>query len=181
MDWSQIAGTLAQVGLTGLGTAFGGPAGGIVGNALGSAIAKALGVEPTPQAVQSAILENPDLAKARLADLENARQVELASYQAQLADVQNARGTLVGLAQNKSDIAWAPVVLSMILVFVVVGIVGSVGMNWLREDGIIVGWALGTGTTVVTYWLGSSSGSKRNADAVRKMAADATIGRAVRN
>lgn len=173
MDWASIAGTLAKVGLTGLGTALGGPLGGTIGGALGGAIAAALGTDATPEAVDAAITANPDLAVAKLRDLESARHSELAAYQAQLADVQDARHMEIGLVQSGSAIAWAPVIISVLIGTIVAGVIAAVGAGRLPDNGIVVGWALGAGTTVLTYWLGSSDGSRRNGSAVREIARSA--------
>jgi hypothetical protein len=172
MDWTLIAGPLLKLGLTGLGTAFGGPLGGTIGGALGSAIAGALGTAPTPEAVGAALQStDPEAVKAKLADLESARQTELADLQARLVDVQDARHQTIALAQAGSDIAWAPVVVSSLILFVVVGVVAAVAYGKLPDNGIVVGWALASGTLVLNYWLGSSSGSRRMGDAVRTIAA----------
>lgn len=188
MDWSNLAGALANLGLTGLGTALGGPLGGTIGGAVGSAIAGALGVEPTPQAVQKAISADPDLAKAKLADLESARQAELTELQSRLADVQDARRTMVQMAQAEAPMAWGPVLISLLVVCVVAGCIAAVGAGWMQDSSLVVGAALAWMTQVITYWIGSSSGSRRNGDAVRAIAAQApslaeqagaVIGRAV--
>ena len=75
MDWKQIAGPLAQVGATTLGTIIGGPLGTAVGGIVGKAAAEALGVDPTPEAVTQAIASDP-AAAGKLQDLEAARSEE---------------------------------------------------------------------------------------------------------
>lgn len=56
MDWKDLGGALIKAGAPIVGTALGGPLGGMVGNAVGSILANALGVEPTPEAVNNAVV-----------------------------------------------------------------------------------------------------------------------------
>ena len=80
----------------------------------------------------------------------------------------------VSLVEAHSPIAWAPVVISVLIGLIVAGVIWGVGAGRLADNGIVVGWALGSGTTVVAYWLGSSNGSRRSGDAVREIARNAT-------
>lgn len=175
MDWTSLAGTLAQLGLTGLGTAFAGPLGGALGGAIGQEVARALGVPATPAAVRSALEADPDAARARLADLESARLADIRELELRTADTANARAMQIAAVHDNHWSAAGPAVLTAIILVLVVIAVAAVGLGWLREDGIVVGWVLATGTTVVAYWFGSSQGSKRNADVVRGIATAANI------
>ncbi|MCJ2039855.1 hypothetical protein MKK55_13040 [Methylobacterium sp. J-059] len=166
MDWTSLAGQLAQIGLPALGTLFGGPLGGTVGAMVGKGVAAALGVAPTPEAVSAAVQADPNGAAVKLAEIE----AETKRQDAYLADLANARAMEVQFVQAHSPIAWGPVVVSVMNYALLGAIVLAVGMGWLREDGIIVGFALGAASSVYQYWLGSSESSKRNADAVRQFA-----------
>ena len=176
MDWSSLAGQMAQIGLPALGTLFGGPLGGTIGGIVGKGVAAALGVEPTPQAVATAIQADPAAAQVKLAQIE----AETKSQAAYLADIANARGTTVQLAQAGSNIAWgAPVVSTIIcigffavlfmLFFVRVEMPSSV----FQLLSVILGVLAGLMTQVGNYWLGSSEGSRRNADTIRDVARSA--------
>ncbi len=81
LDWKQIAGPLAKVGATTLGTIIGGPLGTAVGGVVGETIAQTLGVEPTPEAVARQIEKDPDEASTRLNDLEAERAGEWAALE----------------------------------------------------------------------------------------------------
>lgn len=83
MDWKTIAGPLAQVGATTLGTIIGGPLGAAVGGVVGKAAADALGVEATPGAVIQAIERDPDEASVRLDELQRDRADEFAALEAE--------------------------------------------------------------------------------------------------
>jgi hypothetical protein len=93
MDWRDIAGDLVKAGAPIIGTAIGGPLGGVAGNVIGKVLADALGVEPTPQAVNDAISTMPagDL-QARLADAD-ARWTSLAAQVQAEADLGKAQVT----------------------------------------------------------------------------------------
>lgn len=173
MNWTSLAGTLAQFGLTGLGTLFGGPLGGAVGNEVGKAIAGALGVEATPEAVEAAIKADPELAKARLADLESARQADVERARIEAGDVKDARETMVELVQAESPLAWGPVVISAVILLMAGAVFGAVMLGKLPDSSLITGAAISWVTAVIGYWIGSSSGSKRMGDAVRSVALSA--------
>lgn len=173
MDWSSIASTLSSFGLTALGTALGGPAGGIIGSAAGKMVADALGVPATPEAVQQALSADPELAKAQLAALERSQQAELAELTARLADVQDARHTMAELARIEAPMAWGPVIVSCLVVLIVVGTVAAVGAGYMLDSSLVVGAVLAWMSQVISYWIGSSTGSKRSGDAVRAIAVQA--------
>ena len=59
MNWQDLGGALVKAGAPIIGRALGGPLGGMIGDAVGGVIADALGVEPTPDAVDHAIKETP--------------------------------------------------------------------------------------------------------------------------
>ncbi|WP_298704490.1 hypothetical protein [uncultured Variovorax sp.] len=176
MNWQSIAGQLAQIGLPALGTLFGGPLGGTIGGLVGKGVAAALGVEPTPQAVSTAISADPNAAAVKLAQIE----AETKANEAQLADIANARGTTVQLATVGSNIAWgAPVVSCIICVgfFAVLTMLFFVRVEMpssvFQLLSVILGVLASLMTQVGNYWLGSSEGSRRNADTIRDVARSA--------
>lgn len=169
MDWSSLVGPLVQAGLPALGGLFGGPVGSTIGGIVGNSIATALGVEPTPQAVARKIETDPDGSRVQLAMIE----AEAEANKAALADLANARALEVVAIQSDHGIAWVPVAFSALNYIILGAVITCVAMDWLREDGIIVGFALGAATSAYNFWLGSSESSKRNADTVRQITASA--------
>lgn len=128
-------------------------------------------------------IEN-DEAAAEMAERELARQAELERLRLDIAgaanaraDAADARDLLTGLTRDRSVIAWGPVVVSAVVVF---GFFAT--LLYLINGGLsperlvptdpgsqlvfqIVNIAVGTLTagfaTVISFWLGSSDGSRR--------------------
>jgi hypothetical protein len=84
MDWKDLAGTLVRTGAPIIGGALGGPLGATIGGVAGKLIADALGVAPTPEAVSTAIQNDP-FAAEKLADAD-------AKWQA-MAEIAKAEAT----------------------------------------------------------------------------------------
>lgn len=172
--WAQVGGQLAQLGLPSIGALIGNMVlpgvGGTLGSSAGrlaaSAVAAALGVPVTPEAVSQAVSADPNGVQVKLAQIDADAKVH-ADY---LADVANARAMEIAAIQAGHSISWVPVVFSALNYAIFLLVVAGVALHWLREDGIIVGFALGALTQAINYWLGSSESSKRNADAVRQVA-----------
>lgn len=176
MDWSALAGQLAQIGLPALGTLFGGPLGGAVGGIVGKGVAAALGVAPTPEAVSKAIADDPTGASIKLAEIE----AETKRQDAYLADLANARGTTVSLAQAGSKIAWGAPVVSLVIslgfftvMFMLFFVRSEMPQSVFQLLSILFGVLATLFTQVGNYWLGSSEGSRRNADTIRAVAQQA--------
>lgn len=71
MDWKSLGGTLAKTGFPIIGAALGGPLGGTIGGVVGGIVASALGVDNTPEAVNTAITTgDPAVVNAALAKAE---------------------------------------------------------------------------------------------------------------
>lgn len=66
MNWGDLAGSLAKIGLPTLGSVIGGPLGGVIGKT----IADALGTEATPEAVNEAVTTDPAAATTALQSVE---------------------------------------------------------------------------------------------------------------
>ena len=126
--------------------------------------------------------DDPEAVKAALADPATAEafrvgmEAETARYTAAIADVQNARATTVQYVQAGSALAWAPVVLSVVILFLVAGVITAVGRGSLPDNGIVTGTALSWATMVVGYWIGSSASSARNGEAIRSLATAPSLG-----
>lgn len=87
MNWQDLGGALAKAGAPIVGRALGGPLGGMIGDAIGGVIADALDVEPTPDAVDSAIKDTPaDTLGAKL----SAAQAEACAKSPALAEIAKA-------------------------------------------------------------------------------------------
>ncbi len=99
---------------------------------------------------------------------------------ASMQDTQGARQQTVELARTASSIAWAAPVISTVIV---VGFFGCVAMLFIVERtwdertanllNVLFGALIPGFVQVCNYWLGSSAGSKRAGDAVRKIAEQA--------
>jgi hypothetical protein len=173
-DWTKIAGPLIGLGGNVVGGLIGGPAGAVVGPMLGKVLADALGVPATPDAVGGA-LQQPNAGQI-------VQQIELQQgpvlktvEQAYLDDIQNARNMGLALVDKGSIIAWAPVIVSVIVLFAfgVMAYLVLGGLSKPSEAGTMVLGAMTTAFgTVVAYWLGSSQGSRMKdtalASAVRR-------------
>lgn len=176
-DWKASLQAVAP----GLATALGGPLVGAAVKVLGDAL---LG---NPNASEADVAEaisqglKPEQMVA-LREAENNFKLEMERIdfqreQAGLQDVQSARQQTVALAQAGSSIGWAPVVISTIITlgfFTCVVLLFVIDRAWDERQANLLntlfgGLLLGFGQ-VCNYWLGSSAGSKRSGDAVRKLA-----------
>ncbi len=138
----------------------------------------------TDEAVASqAIAGNPQLAaqlRVQLAELaagqeQAARQAELDTLTARLKDVQDARAQTVSLAKSGSAVAWAPAVVSFV-VLATFGLVMWAALTRALPAGseTILNMLLGTlaamATSTVSYWVGSSAGSAQKTDMLYRSA-----------
>jgi hypothetical protein len=126
---------------------------------------------------QQVIARDPTVAaqlRVQLAQLaaqheQAAAQATLDALKAQIGDVQNARAQTVALAQAKSAVAWAPPIVSVV-VLATFGLVMWAALTRALPAGseTILNMLLGTlaamATSVVGYWVGSSAGSERKTD-----------------
>ncbi len=128
-------------------------------------------------AAQDAAIGDPKVAAALRLQLAQiaaqqeaaARQDDLATLKASLADVQNARAQQVALAKAGSNTQWAPAVVSLV-VLATFGVVMWAALTRSLPAGsetilnVLLGM-LGTGfAAVVNFWLGSSSDSHRKTE-----------------
>lgn len=129
------------------------------------------GLSPEQKAalqVQLAQLAIARDAQAQAAE-DRARATQLDAIRAQIADIASARAQTVALAQAGSKVAWAPAVVSFV-VLATFGIVMWAALNRTMPAGseTILNMLLGTlaamATAVVSYWVGSSSDSVAKSD-----------------
>lgn len=181
-DWRATIGAVAP----GLATALGGP---LAGAAVKVIADKVFGNPNASEADLAVALASGSLTGAQIQALKQAEiemQVEMARIDqateaAYLADTDSARKQTVALAQADSRIAWAPVVISALIVlgfFACVFLLFVYERDWSeRQAGLLNtlfgALILGFGQ-VCNYWLGSSAGSKRAGDSMRKIAEQST-------
>ena len=155
----------------------------ILGDQTGAAVERVTAVArevlgtDSPSDVEKAIAADPNTAlqfKQALIQAEaDARRQAHEEILARLADVQGARSQTVSLAQVRSPIAWGAVVVSVIV------LVGFAIMLWLviREEvpanqrdmvTLLLGTLAGMASSVVAYWVGSSSGSMQKNAAMER-------------
>ncbi len=149
--------------------ALAGPRAGQVADAVGKATQAVLGTDD-PRDAALAVADPVKAAelRARLAE------IALEEIRAEMADMASARAQTIALAQAGSGIAWAPAVISTVIV---VGFFGCIGLLFFTERAwderltnlmfFVFGALVAAFERVGNYWLGSSSGSKRNGDIVR--------------
>ena len=126
-----------------------------------------------PAKVDLALADPARAAELRieLARIESSAETE--RLRLVLADVAGARDQTVDLARAGSPIAWgAPVVSALVLVafgFALYGIVAREIPEGSRELALLLlGGLLGMAQAVVAYWVGSSAGSARKDEALRR-------------
>lgn len=177
-DWKDVIATVAP----GLATVLGGP---FAGAAVKVIADKVLGRPDASEADVAAALASGSLNGDQIVALkaaENSLAVEMAKVEqarvdAGIEDTKSARQQTVDLAKAGSSIAWgAPVVSTLIVVgyffciyrlFVVQADLPANAFQLLNVMFGALSLAFGQ---VCNYWLGSSAGSKRAGDAVRKIA-----------
>ena len=155
----------------------------ILGDKTGGAVEKVTSIarevlgSDDPSDIEAAIVRDPNVAlefRQSIIQAEaDARRQAHEEVLARLADVQGARSQTVSLAQARSPIARGAVVVSVIV------LVGFAGMLWLviREEvpanqrdmvTLLLGTLAGMASSVVAYWVGSSSGSMQKNAAMEK-------------
>lgn len=102
-------------------------------------------------------------ADARAHEAEMSRQA-LSELNARIADVASARSQTVELAKAGSPIAWGSSIVSVLAIAVFAGFVymlfAKVVPEGMKEALLLLGGSAATGYgMVLSYWLGSSSGS----------------------
>ena len=175
-DWTKIAGPLLGVGGTVLGTLVGGPAGAVLGPLAGKALAEALGCDETPDAAGEA-LGQPDAA-GKVASVEASHGAVLKTVeQAYLDDIADARAMQVANVKEGSSLAWAPVIISTIIVVGFLALTTLILFHGAPDNQItmVLFGSLATAFGQVnSFWLGSSSGSRSKDSAIAGALKDAT-------
>lgn len=125
------------------------------------------------EAEQSARQAQLDKLRLEIQDAAAKRDAEFKEFETRLKDQQDARGTFLDLAKNESPFAWGPVVVSVVVTagfFVTLALLITGGLqkmdggsdpNVLQIVNISVGALTAGFATVISFWLGSSDGSRR--------------------
>jgi hypothetical protein len=164
----------------------------IMGDKTGAAVEKVTGIARdllgTDDAggIERAISTDPNLAlqfkmavmqaEADARDhVERMKQQQIDEMAAQLVDVQNARNQTVELAKAGSPLAWGAGVVSVLAIIVFAGFVymlfAKTVPEGMKEALLLLGGSAATGYgMVLSYWLGSSSGSAAKTTALEKIA-----------
>lgn len=177
-DWREVIGSVAP----GLATALGGP---LAGAVVGIIADKVLGRPGASQEDVAAALASGHLTGEQIVALkeaENSFAVEMAKVDqareaAFIDDTKSARQQTVELAEAKSPIAWgAPMVSALIVsgyffcIYQLFIVKADLPNNTFQLLSVMFGALSLAFGQVCNYWLGSSAGSKRAGDAVRKIA-----------
>lgn len=180
-DWKDVINSVAP----GLATAIGGP---LAGAAVKVIADKVLGTpgasqEEVIQALSSGSLTGEQIVALKAAEQQfqlELERIDAARESAGMLDAQSARQQTVALAQASSSIAWAAPVISTVIVsgfFACVAMLFIVDRTWDERTAnllnVLFGALIPGFAQVCNYWLGSSAGSKRAGDAVRKIAENA--------
>lgn len=176
-DWKAIVRNTAPV----LGAALGGPLAGAAIKVLGDQL---LGnPDATEGDVAAAVvagLSGEQIAAMKKAELDfqlEMRRIDQETDAAILADTANARAQTVDLAKTESPLAWGAAIISTLIIvgfFTAVYLLFVVDKGWDERTANLLNVLFGaltvSFTQVANYWLGSSAGSKRAGDSVRKIA-----------
>ncbi len=163
MNWQSIGGALIKAGAPIIGNALGGPLGGMIGDALGGVLANALGVEPTPEAVDTALKTTPAgelQAKLSAAEAEaTARYQYLSEVGKADADAAARSLTEVNATMRAEATAgdavqrwWRPIyALELTLECVAVWVIAIADI--LYGGSKVATFVLGSQTLLTTYWM----------------------------
>lgn len=177
-DWRALVGSVAP----GLAAALGGPMAGVAVKVIADKMLGRPDASPddVAEALSAGTLNAEQIVALRAA--EQALQVEMAKVEqaregAFIADTQNARQQTVDLARENTSIAWAAPVISTVIVtgfFACIAMLFFFPREWDERTAnllnVLFGALIPGFVQVCNYWLGSSAGSKRAGDAVRKIA-----------
>jgi hypothetical protein len=155
MNWQKVKSAVARVAPV-LGSAIN-P---LVGGPVGAMIAAALGTEESPDAIEAAIIGNPDAAlklkELQDRNIENLERLSLDRLATELADTQNAR--------MNHKMSRMPAVICVVLTLIVAVSLGFILYFPVPESNSdLVHYMFGQVTALwgasVTYWVGTTRSS----------------------
>lgn len=177
-DWKATLGAIAP----GLAAAFGGP---LAGAAVKVIADKVLGNPAASEADVAATLASGNLSGEQIVALKSAEQsfqaemakIDQAREAAYIEDTKSARQQTVELAREASPIAWGAPIVSFLIVagyffciYRLFVVPADLPPNAFQLLNVMFGALSIAFGQVCNYWLGSSVGSKRAGDSVRKIA-----------
>lgn len=183
MEWSSVVSAIGKAAPL-IGSLFG-PAGTAVGALAGTGItlaARALGVEPTQDAVAQAIATDPQAA-LKLAQFEMEHKIELEKLdirrlEIEMADVQSARNRQVEHEKATGSTDYNLYILAWTIIGGFFGLTGmllyfSYSGKPITDNTGVLFMLLGTLSTafgmVVGYFFGSSAGSQAKSEQLSKL------------
>ena len=174
-DWRETIRAVAP----GIATALGGPLAGAAVKVLGDAV---LGKPNATAEEVAAALSSGALTGEQIVALKAAEQTfALEMEKVYVGDTQNARQQTVELARAGSPLAWGAAIVSTLIVmgyfFCIYRLfIVQVDMppNVFQLLNVMFGALSLAFGQVCNYWLGSSAGSKRASDSIRKIAEQRT-------
>lgn len=177
-DWRETLRAVAP----GIAAAFGGPLAGAAVKILGDQL---LGRPDASEEEVTAALSAGALTGEQIVALTQAEKtfelemakVDQAREAAFMGDTQSARQQTVELAKADSPLAWGAAIVSTLIVvgfFTAVYLLFFIERGWDERTANLLNVLFGaltvSFTQVANYWLGSSAGSKRASDSIRKIA-----------
>lgn len=167
-NWKQVLGTVAPA----LATALGGPLAGVATQALSGAL---LGrADGTEEDVATAVLTGGTEALAKLRDADNQFAVRMRELEIDLERVHQADRASARDREKTTGDHWTLRVLATIVVGAFVAVVWAVLFGGTAIDGALAGTLIGylsaKADQVLSYFFGSSLGSKEKTAALTKVA-----------
>jgi lysozyme family protein len=115
-----------------------------------------------------------DATKTQNAEADAARTAELESLKSELQDTQDARNVMLQLANKESPVAYGAPVVSII---VALGFFGILGLAFFRPNEMannnaafaLIGTMATAFATMISFWLGSSQGSRNKDETARQL------------
>lgn len=170
MNWKKLVGAVAPT----LATALGGPLAGAAVAAVGKAI---LGKEnATEDEIEAAVASASPEMLLRLKEADNSFKLEMEKLGVDLERIHSADRDSARRREVAAGDPWTPRVLSAVIIsgfFACVGYVLAGKAQISGEAGVLVGSLIGyvsaKADQVVSYFFGSSAGSKAKTDALERM------------
>jgi hypothetical protein len=169
--WDDLKGLIGVVAPT-IGTALGGPVGGMAAKVLTDALGLSDGAKPKD--ILKAIQGDPD-ALLRIKEAENAFEIRMREIDVDVfkidADDRNSARQREMVVKDRT-----PAIIGTLTVLCFFGFIGyasfvpsSVVEGRMDFIMLAIGWLGGTATSVITYYFGSSKGSKDKTAALASM------------
>ena len=177
-EWRETLRSVAP----GIAAAFGGPLAGAAVKILGD---KLLGSPNATEDEVAAALANGSLTGDQIRALREAEmtfelemaRVDASREQAYIGDTQNARQQTIDLSRELSPIAWGAPIVSFLIVagyffciYRLFIVSADMPPNVFQLLNVMFGALSAALAQTINYWLGSSAGSKRASDSIRKIA-----------